>query len=88
VVERIPLLQQARGIGFKSSRIKRYWWNGFSMENSILINDIAGTVLDFAVADDKMLVLSNPLLGIKFKNILKGKSPLGTMLFMYSIKGR
>lgn len=88
VVERIPVVKQVQGIGFKSSRIKRYWWNGFSMEESILINKIAGTVLDFAIVGDKMLVLSSPLLGIKFKNILKGKNPVGKILSMYSIKGR
>ena len=88
VIERIPLFEKARGIGFKNSRIKSYWWNGFSMEERNLINNVQGTILDYAIAGDKMLVLSNPLMGIKFKNILKGKNPLGTMLFMYSMKGR
>lgn len=88
VVERVPLFKQARGIGFKSSRIKRFWWNGFSMEESILINNIVGAVLDVVMMDDRLLVLSNPLFGLKFKNILKGRNPLGTMLFVYSAKGR
>jgi hypothetical protein len=88
VIERIPLFEKARGIGYKNSRIKSYWWNGFSMEERNLISNVQGTILDYAVTGDKMLILSNPLLGIKFKNILKGRNPLGTMLFMYSLKGR
>lgn len=88
VVERVPFLDQAKGIGYKSSRIRNYWWNGFSMEESVLINDVKGSVLDYALAGDKMIVLTSPFFGIKFGNILKGENPLGTLLYIYSVKGR
>ncbi|MEW6109515.1 MAG: VCBS repeat-containing protein [Nitrospirota bacterium] len=88
VIDRVPFVEMAKGIGYKSSRIKNYWWNGFSMEEGILINDIKGSVLDYALAGDKMLVLTSPFLGIKFGNILKGENPLGTVLYIYSVKGR
>lgn len=88
VVQRIPLAEMAKGIGFKSSRIKNYWWNGFSMDEGMLIDRIKGTLLDYALAGDKMLVLTSPFLGIKFDNILKGENPLGTVLSIYSVKGR
>jgi hypothetical protein len=87
VVERVPLAEVVRGVGFKSSRIKSYWWNGFSMEERVLIDDIGGSVNDFVLVEDQVLVLTNPFLGIKFKNILKGENPLGSLLHMYSIKG-
>ena len=87
-VQRVPLADMARGIGYKSSRIKNYWWNGFSMDEGILINDIKGSVIDFALAGDRVVVLASPFMGVKFGNILKGENPLGTTLYIYSVKGR
>jgi hypothetical protein len=87
VIQRVPLADVAKGMGYKSSRIKSYWWNGFAMEEKVLVDDIRGSVLDQALAGDKLIVLTNPFLGFKFENILKGASPVGTMLYIYSVKG-
>jgi hypothetical protein len=88
LVKRIPFLEMAKGLGYKSSQIKNLWWNGLSMEEGILIDDIKGSVLDYAIAGDKIIVLVSPMFGIKPENILKGENPLLTMLYIYSIKGR
>ncbi|MDH4233048.1 MAG: VCBS repeat-containing protein, partial [Nitrospirota bacterium] len=37
VVQRVPLAEMAKGIGYKSSRLKNYWWNGFSMDEGVLV---------------------------------------------------
>jgi hypothetical protein len=77
----------ARGIGYKKSQIKNFWWNGLSMEEGVLIDNIKGSVLDYAVAGEKIFVLVSPTfgLGIKPENILKGKNPLGSKLYIYSM---
>jgi hypothetical protein len=87
-VFRNPLTEMAKGLGFKSSLIKDYWWNGFAMEESVLVDGLGGSILDFAVSGDQVLILTSPMMGVKFGNILKGENPLGTMLFIYSLKGR
>jgi hypothetical protein len=90
VVKRIPLIEMVRGIGYKKSQIKNLWWNGLSMEEGVLIDNIKGSVLDYAVSGDKVFVLVSPTfgLGIKPENILKGENPLGSKLYIYSmIKG-
>ena len=90
VVKRIPLIEMVRGIGYKKSQIKNLWWNGLSMEEGVLIDNIKGSVLDYAVSGDKVFVLVSPTfgLGIKPENILKGENPLGSKLYVYSmIKG-
>ncbi|MBE0426748.1 MAG: hypothetical protein IBX72_08880 [Nitrospirae bacterium] len=86
-VKRIPLLEMVKGLGYKNSQIKTLWWNGLSMEESVLIDNIKGSVLDYTIEGDKMFVLTAPLFGIKPGNILKGENPLGTRLYIYSIKG-
>jgi hypothetical protein len=86
-VKRIPVASVAKGLGYKSSQIRTLMWTGFSMEEGTLVDGISGAILDYAFAGDRLVVLSRPLLGIKFKNILKGESLLGSMLYVYSLKG-
>lgn len=88
LVERIPLLKMVKGLGYRSSKIKNLWWNGLSMEEGVLIDNIKGTVLDYAPTGDKIIVLVSPMFGIKPGNILKGENPLRTVLYIYSIKGK
>jgi hypothetical protein len=87
IVKRIPLLEMARGIGYKRSQIINLWWNGLSMEEGVVIDNIKGSILDYAVVGEKIFVLVSPTLGlgIKPENILKGENPLGSMLYIYSI---
>lgn len=87
-VKRIPLANVAKGLGYKSSEIKALWWTGFSMEENTLVEGISGGIIDYAFYSDKLIVLSKPLFGLKPKNILRGESPLGSMMYVYSIKGR
>ncbi|MDA8432925.1 MAG: hypothetical protein M0Z60_08185 [Nitrospiraceae bacterium] len=87
-VNRVPLAEMVKSIGYKKSQIRDYWWNGVSMEEGVLIDDIKGNIQDYALAGDKVLVLTSPFMGLKFENILKGESPLGVVLNIYSVKGR
>ena len=57
------------------------------MEEGVLIDNISGTALDYALSGDKILVLSSPPLGIKPKNILQGENPIITELSVYLNKG-
>ncbi len=84
-VERVPFVKMARGMGYKSSKIRYYRWNGLLMAEGVLIDDIIGSVLDYTVSGNRLIVLTSPFLGIKFKNILKGENPLGKMLLIYSL---
>jgi hypothetical protein len=86
-IEREPILNMVKGLGYKSSRIKTLWWNGLSMEEGVLIDDISGSVYDYAFVGDKVFVIKSPLLGFKPGYILKGENPVRTELCIYSIKG-
>jgi hypothetical protein len=88
VIQKIPFFDTAKGLGYKKSLIKTYWWSGFSMEESVLIDDVPGTLFDYALVGDKMIVLTSPFLGIKYENILKGENPLGMLMYIYSARGK
>jgi hypothetical protein len=87
LVDRTPLLEMIRGLGYKRSRIQSLWWNGLSMEENVLVDNISGTIFDYAVAGQKILFLASPIFGIKPGNILKGGNPLRTELYIYNVKG-
>jgi hypothetical protein len=86
--KRKPLLGMARGLGYKSSEIKGLWWNGISVEERGLLEEIGGEILDYAIVGDRIVVISMPLFGIKAKNILKGESPFVIMMYIFSLKGK
>ena len=88
VIKRIPLVGMAKGIGYSKSQIRSLWWTGVSMEERTIIDDIPGKALDYTIADNRIIILDMPMLGIKFKNILKGENPIGTVLYIYPLKGR
>jgi len=87
-VQRVPFVEMARGLGTKGSKIKNIWWDGLSMEEGVLIDNIKGAALDFVVTDDKIIVLVSPFFGFKPENIFKGESPTRTVLYMYPLKGK
>ena len=86
-VKRIPLLDMMQGIGYKKSQIRILRWNGLSMEDDVVVDNISGTLLDYMVVHDKVIVLASPLFGIKPGNILKGENPVNTELLIYPLKG-
>ena len=86
-IQRAPLVKMVPGLGFKASQIRTLWWNGLSMEEGVLIDNMKGTLLDYTIAGGKIIALRSPLFGIKAGNILKGESPIQRELLMYSLKG-
>jgi hypothetical protein len=87
-VKRVPLAEMAKGFGYKKSEIRNYRWNGFSMEEGVFIEGVTGSIQDYAVAKDQIMVLASPFMGVKFGNILKGENPLGVVLYIYSVTRR
>ncbi|MBI4690212.1 MAG: VCBS repeat-containing protein [Nitrospirae bacterium] len=88
VIKRIPFARMAKGLGYSHSQIKSLRWTGTSMEEKAVIEKIPGNVLDYSVMNERLISIGRPLLGIKFENILKGENPLGSALYIYSLKGK
>jgi len=86
--KRKPLVDMARGLGYSSSEIRGFWWNGLIVKERVFIEGISGEILDYAVTENRLIVLSKPLLGIRAGNILRGENPFGTTLYIFSLKGK
>lgn len=86
-VNRISLVNMIKSLGFQKSQIKNLWWNGLSMEEGVLIDNIKSTLFDYTVVGDEIIVLASPLFGVKAGNILKGENPLKAELYIYKMGG-
>ena len=87
VVKRAHFVEMIKGLGFKNAQMLQLRWNGLSMEEEVLMDDISGTLYDYTVDDGRILVLSSPLFGVKPERLLRGESPLKTELSVYLTKG-
>lgn len=88
VIKRLPFVDMAKGMGYSNSQVRSLWWTGVSMEERTVIENIPGTLLDYSLEGDRLILLDRPSFGIKLQNIFKGENPLGSVLYIYSLKGR
>jgi hypothetical protein len=86
-VKRNPLASMVRGIGYKSSEIVRLNLSADSVQEVTLFGGITGKALDYTVSGDRLFVLASPVLGIEAGKILKGRNPITTKLYIYTLKG-
>ncbi len=85
-VKRIPFVEMVKGLGFKKSQVRLLRWNGIAMEDRPVVDGVNGTLLDYAVTNNNIFVLSSPLFGIRAGNILKGDNPIKRELSVYPFK--
>lgn len=85
IVDRKALAKRVEGLGFVSGSILEVSLRGTQAEVSTVLADVSGTVLDFTVLGDKLVVLVRPTLAVKAKNIFKGKSPFKRDIYVFPL---
>lgn len=88
VPKRKPVLGMAKGLGYNSSELKSIWWNGLTVENRTLLEEVGGDMLDYAIVGDRLYTVNKSSFGFKPGLIIKGESPFANMLYIFSLKGR
>jgi hypothetical protein len=86
--KRKAFLSYVKGLGNSATEIRSFWWNGISLEERVFVEEMNGEIFDYAMSGDRIYVISRPMFGINFKNILKGENPFGSALFVFSTKGK
>ena len=91
-VKRNPLFGfvSIKSLGYSSSELRSFWWNGITVEERSYLEQVDGTIVDYVVIGDRLLVLVKPYL-LSFdvaKTLLKGEDPTAMMLYVFSTKGR
>jgi hypothetical protein len=79
-----------KSLGYSSSELRSFWWNGITVEERSYLEEVNGTIVDYVVIGQRLLVLVKPYL-LSFdaaKILLKGENPAGMTLYVFSTKGR
>jgi hypothetical protein len=79
-----------KSLGYSSSELRSFWWNGITVEERSYLEALDGSILDYAVIGDRLLVLIKPYMLTMgtIRTLFKGENPSGIMLYVFSAKGR
>ncbi len=86
LIKREPFADTAPGLGSASSDLVALSTKGMLVKEDVVLKDIGGTMLDFTILEDKLVVLVRPFLGMNMKNLLRLKNPFKRNLYVFSLK--
>ncbi len=86
MIRRELVADNVPGLGSSSADIVGMKVTGVFLKEEGLIKDIGGTMIDFAIMGDKIVIIVKPFLGIKMGNIIKGKNPFKRNLYVFSLE--
>jgi hypothetical protein len=86
MIKREEVADNVPGLGSSSSDIVGMRVTGVFIKEERMIEDIGGTMIDFAIMGDKIVIIVKPFLGIKMGNIIKGKNPFKRNLYVFSFE--
>jgi len=87
-VKRNPFLSRVPGLGHKDADVYSFWWDGTSMDETLIMGGINGTVTDFWVERDKLLLIARPHVLMFLKKSLSGDLAKGRILYYYNLAGK
>lgn len=68
-----------------ANSIVMLWWDGDTINKNVIINEISGGLIDYAVSDGWIYVLTKTTFGKETKNFFKGKYPFMAYVQVFSI---
>jgi hypothetical protein len=88
VIKKLPFLSNVPGLGYKKAEVYSLWWDGQMMNEELVLRGIKGSVTDYYVKGDNLLIIAQSnLLGF-LKNALSGNLNRGSILYYYSMGGK
>jgi hypothetical protein len=88
VIKKIPYLSRVTGLGYKRAEVYSFWWDGGIMDESLILSGISGTVTDYWVEGDKLLVIATQNLLTFLTKTLSGDFERNSILYHYNLKGK
>lgn len=86
MIKREPWTTTAEGLGYSSTDIMEVASKDGSITMTTVLGGINGTVHDFTVIEDKLVLLVRHSFAKKFMDIFKGKSPFKRNLYLFPLK--
>ncbi|MGE5893162.1 MAG: FG-GAP repeat domain-containing protein [bacterium] len=86
LIKRNLVAKTSKGLGFSSADIIELSFPEGVPTVSPVLKEISGTVYDFAVIEDKLVILVRQSLAMKAVNVFKGKSPFKREIYLFPLK--
>ena len=86
-VKKVPFLNRLESLGYKKSEVYSLRWDGETMEETLVAGEINGTVTDYWIEGNNLILIARPNMYLVLKKSLSGDLMKGSILYYYSIAG-
>ncbi len=88
VIKKIPFLPMVPGLGYKNAEVYSLWWDGEEMNETLILSGIHGTVSDYWLEQNSLLLIAKPNLSVFFTNAFSGNFMKTSTLYFYNLTGK
>ncbi|MEF9476214.1 MAG: hypothetical protein L0958_05965, partial [Candidatus Mariimomonas ferrooxydans] len=88
VVKKVPIVAGVPGLGYGKAEVYSFWWDGEEMVKTLVMTGVHGTVTDYWVEDENLLLIARPNALIFLKRSLSGDFVHGSILYYYNLAGK
>ncbi len=86
VVKKIPFISTVPGLGYKGAEVYSFWWDGGIMDEGLIIQRLPGTITDYWIEGEDLLLISRGSLSTFLSKIISGEFSRGSIIYYYSLK--
>ncbi len=88
VVKKIPFVSRVPGLGYEKAEVYSLWWDSEVMDKTLVLGGIDGTVTDYWVEGNDLLLIAKPNLLAFLTRVLSGDFVKGSILYYYNLTGK
>jgi hypothetical protein len=83
LLRKIPVVPKVPKLGAKGAQVIALWWDGGTMVENLILDDVPGSISDFRISDGKLYLVAKNTLFSFVKNAVSGEFERGSMLYYY-----
>jgi len=87
VVEHVPYIENMPGVGglgIKEAKVYTLWWDGGTMDEKMVLDDLSGAVSDYRVDGNELFLIARGDFYTFMDNVTSGELTKGSILYYYN----
>ncbi len=87
VVDKIPFVSQVSmpGLGYRGAEVHSLWWDGASMDDRRILDEVSGKISDFWVQGRHLFLMAKGGMLSLVKNAASGEFEKGSLIYYYDM---
>jgi hypothetical protein len=85
VINKVPLVSAAPGLGSTGGEVYSLWWDGASMDKKLILSKLPGTISDYWTDGSYLFLISRGDILSFLKNATSGELTKGSVLYYYNL---